>query len=236
MAIHVLVHGAWHGGWCWRKVTPLLRAAGHEVYTPTLTGLGDRLHLAGPHIDLDMHIRDIVSLLEYEDLHDVVLTGHSYGGMVITGVAEHAAERLAHLVYLDAFVPRDGEALLGHLPEERRTGMIEGAQAQGDGWRVPAPLLGRFGVEGADDLRWAEPRIVSQPLKTFTQPISLPERRAEKLPRSYVWCRGYTAGSFVPFAERARTSSAWRYHELETGHDAMITAPGDVARLLLELG
>jgi pimeloyl-ACP methyl ester carboxylesterase len=183
-----------------------------------------------------MHIQDIVNLLESEDLRDVVLTGHSYGGMVITGVAERASERLSHLVYLDAFVPQDGEASIGYLPEDRRTGMIEGARAGGDGWQVPAPPLGRFGVEDAEDLRWSEPRIVPQPLKTFTQPIALPEHEAETLPRTYVWCKGgYTAGSFAPFAERARGGSGWRYHELETGHDAMITAPNDVARILAEL-
>jgi len=234
MAIYVLVHGAWHGGWCWKKVTPLLRAAGHEVLTPTLTGLGERAHLAGPDIDLSTHIQDVLNVLEYEELGDVVLVGHSYGGMVITGVADRAAARLAHLVYLDAFVPDDGRRLMDFVPEERRTDFLEGAKASGDGWRIPAPPLGRFGVTDEQDLRWAEPRIVPQPLKTFTQPVHLPNGAAV-LSRTYLWCKGYTAGSFGPFAERARTDPAWRCHELDTGHDAMITAPADVARLLLEV-
>jgi pimeloyl-ACP methyl ester carboxylesterase len=141
MATHVLVHGAWHGGWCWRKVTPLLRAAGHEVYTPTLTGLGERVHLGGPHIDLEMHIQDIVNVLEYGDLRDVILTGHSYGGMVITGVAERAADRLSHLIYLDAFVPSNGESLLGYMPPERGATMTAVAKAEG-------------GVGGCHHRRW----------------------------------------------------------------------------------
>src|SRR5215211_1043953 len=120
MATFVLVAGAWHGGWCWRKVTPLLRAAGHEVFAPTLTGLGERSHLAHPDVGLTTHIQDIVNLLEYEDLNDVVLVGHSYSGMVITGVAEQVPGRLAHLVYLDAFVPENGQALVDLLPPEGR--------------------------------------------------------------------------------------------------------------------
>src|SRR5689334_15631432 len=115
MANYLLVHGAWHGGWCWRRVVPLLRAAGHEVFTPTLTGLGERVHLLTRDVGLDTHAQDVIGVLEYEDLRDVVLVGHSYGGMVITAVAERAAERLAHLVYLDAFVPRDGQSQMDLL-------------------------------------------------------------------------------------------------------------------------
>ena len=129
MATYVLVHGAWHGGWCWQRVTPLLRAAGHEVLTPTLTGLGERSHLANSAIDLNTHIQDVVNVLEYEDLRKVILVGHSYGGMVITGVSERVPERLTHLVYLDAFVPRDGQSLLGFVGEPLRTAIQEQAQA-----------------------------------------------------------------------------------------------------------
>jgi pimeloyl-ACP methyl ester carboxylesterase len=235
MATYVLVHGAWHGGWCWRKVAPLLRAAGHDVHTPTLSGLGDRVHLASPDIDLDTHVRDIVNVLEYEDLRSVVLVGHSYGGMVITGVAGQAADRLGQLVYLDAFVPGDGETLLDFVPAERRDGFLRDAQTSGEGWRIPAPPLGRFGVTDEADLAWANPRITDQPLRTFAEPIKLTGEPPE-LPRTYIWCLGYaTAGSFGPFAARARTEPGWRYHELDTGHDAMITTPQDVARILLDL-
>ena len=146
MATFVLVHGAWHGGWCWKKVTPLLRAAGHEVYTPTLTGLGERAHLLTREVDLDTHIRDIINVLEYEELRDVILVGHSYAGMVIAGVADRVPARLAHLVYLDAFVPRDGQASLSLSPPELEAHLRAQALAEGDGWRVPAPPAAWYGV------------------------------------------------------------------------------------------
>src|SRR5919202_1722005 len=121
----VLVHGAWHGGWCCRRLIPLLRDAGHEVYAPTLTGLGERSHLLSPAIDLETHVRDVTGVLEYEELTGVVLVGHSYGGMVITGVAEDAAPRLAHLVYLDAFLPRDGECLMDLFSSRAREATLQ---------------------------------------------------------------------------------------------------------------
>ncbi|NJO04219.1 MAG: alpha/beta fold hydrolase [Chloroflexaceae bacterium] len=140
----VLVHGGWHGGWCWKKLTPLVQATGHTVLTPTLTGMGERAHLLNPEIDLDLHIQDIVAVLEYEDLREVVLVGHSYGGMVIAGVAERATERLAHLVYLDAFLPENGKALQDYafLPPTR----------DDDGWRV-LPYTGSPGMFGVTDGR-----------------------------------------------------------------------------------
>src|SRR5215831_5722049 len=138
MATFVLVHGAWHGGWCWKKVTPLLRAAGHEVYTPTLTGLGERVHLASPKVDLTTHIQDVVNVLDYEDLHEVVLVGHSYGGVVIAGVADRVPSRVGHLVYLDAGVPHNGEGYLDLLPNLRAL-IEEDSRLNGDGWRVPPP-------------------------------------------------------------------------------------------------
>lgn len=133
MATYVLVSGACHGGWCWRRVVPRLRAAGHEVYAPTLTGLGERAHLLSPDVGLETHAQDVAGVLEYEGLRDVVLVGHSYGGMAITAAAELAAERLAHLVYLDAFVPRDGERLLDFLPPDARELTLSRARAEGDG-------------------------------------------------------------------------------------------------------
>src|SRR5207248_5461012 len=123
MTTFVLVHGAWHGGWCWRKLTPLLREKGHDVFTPTLTGLGERVHLAGPEVGLGVHVQDVASVIEYENLHDVVLVGHSYGGMVIAGVAGRLPERLAHLVYLDAYAPEDGQAMTDLVPPERLESM-----------------------------------------------------------------------------------------------------------------
>ncbi|MGZ3359941.1 MAG: alpha/beta fold hydrolase [Xanthobacteraceae bacterium] len=137
MAVFVVAHGAWSAAWAWKKMRPLLRADGHELWTPTYTGLGERAHLASPAIDLDTHIADVIGMLEMEDLRDVVLIAHSYGGMVATGVADRVRERIAQLVYLDAFVPRDGQNLFDLQPVEARTRMRELARTDGEGWRLP---------------------------------------------------------------------------------------------------
>lgn len=221
----VLVHGAWHGGWCWKKLVPLLAGAGHRVLTPTLTGLGERAHLLSPSLDLTTHIGDVVAVLEYEDLHDVTLVGHSYGGMVITGVEDRVGGRLAHLVYLDAFLPEPGKALADYapLPPTRE-----------DGWRVPPPgAPPRFGVTDERDVAWMDARLGDQPLRTFTERLTASPRSTQ--PRhSFIQC---TAASF--FAEAARRAKQWGFEtrELaEAGHDAMITRPEALARLLVELG
>jgi len=233
MATYVLVHGAWHGGWCWQRVTPLLRAAGHEVWTPTLTGLGERSHLAGPEIDLHTHVQDIVNVLEYEDLQKVILVGHSYGGMVITGVAERAAERLTHLVYLDAFVPRDGQSLLDLVDQSRRTALQEHAQA-GGGLVPPFPVEA-FGIFAEADMHWVGPKLATHPFRTLAQPVRLTNAAATKLPRTYVYCHQPAMGPFDQFAERMKTEQGWRYRELATGHDAMVTMPRELTDLLREI-
>jgi pimeloyl-ACP methyl ester carboxylesterase len=211
-------------------VTPLLRAAGHEVHTPTLTGLGERVHLLTPEVGLDTHVEDIRAVLEYEDLRDVILVGHSYGGGVITGVAAVAAERLGHLVYLDAFVPVHGQSLMDLLAPDRRA-LFESQIA--DGWRIPAQPLEFFGVTDEADLAWARPRTGYQPLKAFTQPAHDPDGAAQRLPRTFIWAAKFP--NFAAIAERTRTDPTWRYREVAAGHDAMITAPREVADLLLEV-
>jgi pimeloyl-ACP methyl ester carboxylesterase len=207
MATFVLVHGAWHGGWCWKKVTPLLRAAGHEVFTPTLTGLGERAHLLTPAVGLETHIEDVLGVLYYEDLRQVVLVGHSYGGMVITGVAGRAADRVAHLVYLDAFVPWEGQSLLDLMGVTQAAIVRERTEREGDGWGVPPLPLELFGVTEAADHAWAGPRIGMQPLKTFEQP--LPQTgAAAALPRTYMHCAAWPG--FTAHADRARTEPGWQ--------------------------
>lgn len=233
MGTYVLVHGAWHGGWCWRRVTPLLQAAGHAVFTPTLTGLGERVHLASAEVDLDTHVQDVVNLLEFEELRDVILVGHSYGGMVITGVTERAADRLQHVVYLDAFVPRDGQALADLVSPQFRDGVRQ--QAQATGGLLPAFPVQEYGVFTAEDVAWVEPKLRPHPFKTLTTPVRLQNPAALALPKTYVYCNHPAMGFFEAFAERTRSERGWRYREFATGHDAMVTMPRELTELLLEL-
>ena len=189
MATIVIVHGMFDGGWSWRGVKGLLEGAGHRVYTATLTGLGERVHLAHPEIDLETHIADIVNLLYFEDLADVRLVGHSYAGCVITGVADRARERLASLIYLDAHVPDDGESFLQLLDANNRAGIEAATRTSGEGWRVPPPAAPSDpGVEShptSDLWAWFHPRLVPHPFKTLTQPLRLTRPPDETLSRAY---------------------------------------------------
>jgi pimeloyl-ACP methyl ester carboxylesterase len=229
MATYVIVHGAWGGGWAWsRRVAPALRAAGHDVFTPTLTGLGERTHLATPEVDLETHVQDVVNVLEYEDLSDVVLAGHSYGGMVISGVAGRARERLRHLVYLDAFVPEDGQSLFDIVGPEGAARMRAQAAAA-DGWRIPPGGL----PPDTPDLEWLMSRRGHQPLRTFEQPVRIDA--PIELPRTYVYCAKKDGNdAFRETAQRIEGDRAWRYCELQTGHNLHYTAVEDTVRILLE--
>jgi pimeloyl-ACP methyl ester carboxylesterase len=227
----LLVHGAWHGGWCWRSVAARLRKAGHEVYAPSLTGLGERRHLALRHIDLDLHIEDIVQLIEMEDLKDVVLVGHSYGGMVITGVADRLPERLARLVYLDAFVPENGRCALDYVVPERAALMRQEGERSG---LITPPLMSLWGLTEPAHLDFVGPREVRHPFGTLEQPIVLRNfAEVRMIPKTFVYCSSPATGTFDQFAERYRGDPAWRFHELKTGHDAMILVPQEVVRILL---
>ena len=231
--VFVLVHGGWHGGWCWSRVAPLLQAAGHHVWAPTLTGLADRAHLLTPETGLDTHIDDVAGLLAYEELEHVVLVGHSYAGMVIAGAAAREPERVSRLVYLDAFVPVAGDSVLRLLPAERAE-FYRSAAERGEGWRVPPPPTAALGVTDEEDSAWLESKLTDHPLLSFEQP--LPETPPASLPRTYIHCTvGPVAGSFAPFAARAQSEPGWSYHEVATGHDAMITAPETLSDLLLGL-
>ncbi|HEV2124362.1 MAG TPA: alpha/beta fold hydrolase [Chloroflexota bacterium] len=237
MATYVLVHGAWGGGYLWKRVATLLRASGHEVYTPTLTGLGERAHLASRSIDLEMHLQDVLNVLVYEDLFDVVLVGHSYGGMVVTGVADRTPERLARLVYVDAFVPENGQALLDLVPPAEREGMMTAARDRGDGWQVPPHprrASEEIGPGGAslEEQRTLLGRRLPHPLATFTQPLRL-TAAATHLPRVYAYCRAKSApDAFGRFSERFRDDPAWGYAELPTDHFPMLTMPRELMELL----
>jgi pimeloyl-ACP methyl ester carboxylesterase len=231
MATFLVAHGAWSAGWAWKKMHPLLRARGHALFTPTHTGLGERSHLARPEIDLEAHVADILAVLQFEDLRDLVLVGHSYGGMVATVVADRAVERIARLVYLDAFVPRDGESLLDLTGAANRERVLAAVHsAQGEGWRVPAnPLPPDTAPE---DVAWAGPRRMAQPVRTFEQAARL-SGAVERLPRTYIYCTRPGPGDvFRQFADRARATPGWRCHELDASHNPHITMPDTLASLL----
>jgi len=231
MTTFVLVHGAWAGGWKWRFVAPLLRRAGHEVYTPTLTGLGERAHLARPDIDLDAQIQDVVAALETEDLRDVVLVGHSYGGMVVTGVADRARERIRRLVYLDAFVPENGKCAMDYVLPERAAGFRRQGEERGF---VDPPPPSLWGVVKPDHVAFARQREMRHPYRCFTQPIRLVNSSAAALPKTFVYCSSPATGTFDQFAAKYRGDPKWRFHELKTGHDSMILVPEELAAILLQ--
>lgn len=234
MATFVIVHGAFGGGWQWRAVAALLRARGHDVHTPSLTGHGERVHLATPETGLATHIEDILNVLRFEDLQGVVLACQSYGGMVATGVAARMPERLAHLIYLNALVPEDGQAAFDLLPPAMRERFEAAARTAGAGWRIPAPPLEDDPVVAA----FARGRHVPSLLRMFTEPIRLGP--APELPRSFVWCTEDPAGLagvadlMRPFAERARRDPRWRFRQLATPPDAFLHAPQAVADLFDE--
>lgn len=241
-ATFVLVHGAWHGGWCWRDVVPLLQVRGARVFTPTLTGLAERAHLRTPTPTLSTHIEDVARLIECEELQNVVLVGHSYGGMVITGVADRLASRLRHLVYLDAAVPDDGETMITQMPgisrdEARATEAQIRSFAAGD-WLPPFPPA-MLGVPESDSAStaWLTRRMTPHPLPTWLEPIRLPNGAA-RLPSTFILCTApiLPQSAVAEHAARIRAdrSGRWRYRELATGHEAMVTAPRQTADLLLE--
>jgi pimeloyl-ACP methyl ester carboxylesterase len=232
----LLVHGAFQGGWCWIRVRQILQQAGHEVFTPSLTGLGERKHLLSAEVGLEIHIQDIVNLLEFEDLRDVVLAGHSYGGMVITGACDLAADRIRDLVFIDALMPRDGECNLDILDPPIASAIRELAV---DGWRVSPPpevLLAYLGIENSGDRAWVAERLLAQSLHTFEQPFRASSGKAERIRKAYLRSTKPSSGpAYEKLARRAK-SEGWAYYELPTAHEAMLTMPLELARILKEVG
>jgi pimeloyl-ACP methyl ester carboxylesterase len=246
MAAVVLVHGAWGCGWAWKRVATLLRAQGLDVFTPTLTGLGERVHLASPDVNLETHIQDILNVLLYEDLEKVVLVGHSYSGMVITGVLDRVPERLAHVVYLDAEVPGDGESEFDVFGPEFRDAMEQSAQSSGEGWKASigdAEAIEAFFGGWLADLetrRWCAAKLASngQPIETFRQQIRLSNPAADEVPRTFIRCPvdgAVWASIYDPMMERLREDPRWQVRVLATNHLAPIAAPSLVAEALMEI-
>ncbi len=234
MATYVIVHGAWSGAHGFRHVRKLLQAAGHQVYTPSLTGLGERVHLASPQVNLSTHVRDVVNHVLYEDHRDIVLVGFSYGGFVVTGALEHIADRIRHLVYLDAFVPQSGESLASHVHGEGRAKI-----ALGEPWLIPGiPREFDDPAEG----EWMTARRVPHPRGCFTEPVFL-AKPLEDYPFTRTYIKA-TVGApnetgnaaFWRAAKHAQGSKAWKYFEIATNHIMASNMPEETARLLMEAG
>ena len=237
----MIVHGGWGGGWEWAAVARVLRARGHDVLTPTLTGMGEREHLGRPEVGLATHVEDVVAVLELEDLHEVVLCGHSYGGMPVSGAADLAAERIALVIYIDALVPCDGQSAFDLLPDEFAEIARASAVERGDGWRVPIPaaLLPPPGWTAEDDRASYVARLRTQPLASFAEAVRI-TGALELLPRAFIRCTGGDLGRDLggdpiePLAARARREG-WSYRELLAPHDPQLTDPAGTAAVLDEL-
>lgn len=236
MATFVLVHGGGHGGWCWQPVARQLRTKGHEVHTPTLTGLGERAHLLTPDTGLQTHIADVARLIEFEDLHDVILAGHSYGGVIITGTASRVPQRIGHLVFLDAAMPANGESLAGTTPALER--MAAGNRVV-DGVELclfPEDEMTQavYGLGDCALAEWAKARLTPHPWRTFTEPLILSDPDAvARIPRTIVNCPATLRARSEELLDRYR--AAERVWEIDTGHDLMLTEPEATAELLLRL-
>jgi pimeloyl-ACP methyl ester carboxylesterase len=234
---YVLVHGAWHGGWCWARVAPRLRDAGHVVHTPSLTGLGDRDHLFAAGVGLATHVEDVLRLIEAEEPEgELVLVGHSYGGNVVSGVADVLRERITHCVFLDAVVPPSGTTSWRwadfNTPQDRERRLAAVAEL-GAGVALPAPAPDVFAVNDPADAAWLRRRLRPMPIGTYLGRIELRAGGSDGLPRTYVAAAAPPFASMRPVIDRIRTDPSWRFCSLDTGHDMMVTAPGPLTDLLL---
>jgi pimeloyl-ACP methyl ester carboxylesterase len=226
----VLVHGAWQGNWVWERVADRLRAAGHRVFTPSLTGLGERAHLAGPKVDLETHVADVLGVIEHHELSGVVLCGHSYGGMVVGGAADRVPQKIASLVYLDAFIPEAGKSMLDLLPPEGAAAQRNSAK---DGWRVPRISAAEFRVQGNDDIARLDRRAVDQPLATLDQKSSVTGAWKSIPHLAYIRAAGQPRPTFARFADQVRHDPKWQYFEVPCGHNVMLDLPDALTGILL---
>jgi pimeloyl-ACP methyl ester carboxylesterase len=230
--VFVLIHGAWHGGWCWRRVADRLEQRGHTVFAPTLTGLGERSHLMSGSINLDTHITDVVNVLKWEDLKDAVLVGHSYGGWPISGAIEQALDRISSVVYLDAFVPNDGQKSLDTASEFTRKGILEGI-AKGEISR-PGPSAATFHVNDKDQA-WVNSKLTPQPIAVSLQPIKLTGALERLSKKTYIRAPKYPQPAFDSYYRAKKNDPSWRTYEVPCGHDVMIDMPDRLTEILLEV-
>lgn len=229
---YALVHGAWHGGWCWDRVRPLLEAAGHKVYTPTLTGLGERSDLLSPKVVLEEHVKDVQQQIENAPLTEVVLVGHSYAGAVMACLADCIPDRIAHLVYLDAIVPRSGQCLLDLLPDEFQAWVDNIVQEQGEGWMMPVQEDETFGLKNEEDLSWVRPRLVPHPYKTYQDIVGLEKHDNNSIKVSYISC--VSDDNLSQFRDNF-SEGIDGYHKIVSGHDVMVMAPKELSELIQKI-
>jgi pimeloyl-ACP methyl ester carboxylesterase len=230
---YVLVHGGWHGGWCWRRVADLLEKQGHKVFAPTLTGLGERSHLINANVNLATHVTDIVNVIKWEGLKDIVLVGHSYGGTVITGVAEQAQPAIASIVFLDAFVPNNGDSVAGAASQPVREA-IAAALQRGETTMKPVPAA-VFRVN-EKDRAWVDAMCTPHPIATLTDKATMTGARDRIAHKTYIRAAGYPSVPFDAALNQLKANSAWRTHEMPCGHDAMVDMPERLTELLVDAG
>jgi pimeloyl-ACP methyl ester carboxylesterase len=234
MATFVLIHGGIQGGWVWKRVVALLRAAGHEAYTPTLTGCGERAHLLTRDVGLETHVQDVVNVLEYEDLRDIILVGHSYGATVITVVGDRARERISHLVYVDGSRPLPGQSMMdswGSDDPQAVKELDDYVQATGDGWRVVPMDPREFGVTDEDDIRWLEKMDMPHPYKSFTDPTHYDLARVDSIPQTLILC----VGAEQPTPEPPAWIKGKRFRTIASRHAVNVIAPRELTEMLLEV-
>jgi pimeloyl-ACP methyl ester carboxylesterase len=231
----VLVHGAWHGGWCWNRVADRLRSAGHRVFTPTQTGLGERKHLLSKDITLDTFTADIVNVIEAEELSDVILVGHSCGGNAISGTADAIPDKIRHLVYLDSLMVEGGKAPFDNLPPDVVAARRKAAEETSGGLSLPAPPASAFGVSDATDTEWVKRRLTPHPLGTYTSPLKLKGPVGNNLPRTYIACTNPSYAALQASRNWVKAQQGWHWAEIATGHDAMVMAPEELTRMLIEV-
>jgi len=231
MATFVLVHGAWHGAWCWERVAKMLRGKGHSVYAPTLSGVCERSHLLSPAINLDTHIMDVVNEIKWKELSNVVLVGHSYGGMVISGVAEKAEKAIASFVMLDAFHSDSGQSLIDMQPPPAREA-FQAAEAKGDVGMPPRPAA--FFHVNDKDAAWVDKMCTPHPIKCFTQKLTLTGARERIAKRSFIRAATFPSVYFDKSREKAK-ADGWRIYDVPCGHDVMLDMPEKLTEILIEV-
>lgn len=227
----VFVHGSCHGGWCWKKILPFFNPNEFNIYTPTLTGLGDRSHLVNEFTDLYIHIEDILQIFKYEDLSDVILVGHSYAGMIISGVAEVIPDKIQLMIYLDAYIPQDGKTAFDLVP-----GLIDlyrgrTLKDQNKPWLVKSYTPDEFGITNPEDIAWVEPKLVPMPWHTHDEPLKIQNEKAKKISRAFITSAEFGEGMFE--RQGMDEKNKWDYYyEIKRGHDVMITAPKELSEVI----